>query len=92
MVFALFTSVAAWKGSSGIDDGESHHIIDLIRKAKKSIVISFGSPYVLSRFKEADVLIAAYEATEQAQKAVIKCLRGKMNFRGRLPVDLNINL
>ncbi len=92
MVFALFTSVAAWKGSSGIDDGESHHIIDLIRKAKKSIVISFGSPYVLSRFKEADVLIAAYEATEQAQKAVIKCLRGEMNFRGRLPVDLNIKL
>jgi len=92
MVFALFTSVAAWKGSSGIDDGESHHIIDLIRKAKNSIVISFGSPYVLSRFKEADMLIAAYEATEQAQKAVIKCLRGEMNFRGRLPVDLNIKL
>ena len=91
-VFALFTRVAAWKGSSGIDDGENHHIIDLIRKAKNSIVISFGSPYVLSRFKEADVLIAAYEATEQAQKAVIKCLRGEMNFRGRLPVDLNIKL
>ncbi|MBM4141231.1 MAG: hypothetical protein FJ242_07095 [Nitrospira sp.] len=91
-VFALFTSVAAWKGSSGIDDRESHHIKDLIRKAKNSIVISFGSPYVLRHFKEADMLITAYEATEQAQKAVMKCLRGEMNFRGRLPIDLNIKL
>lgn len=89
-IFTIFTSVTAWKGSSGIDNKEKHHIIELIKKVKNSIVISFGSPYVLSRFKEADVLIAAYEATEQAQKAVIKCLRGEMNFRGRLPVDLNI--
>jgi hypothetical protein len=89
-VFALFTSVAAWKGTSGIDDKESYHISELIRKAKKSIVISFGSPYILRHFKEADVLIAAYETTEQSQKAVIRCLKGKIDFKGHLPVKLNI--
>jgi len=87
-VFAIFTNVAAWKGSSGITDEEKKRIKYLIRKASRSIVISFGSPYVLRHFPEADILIAAYEATELAQKAVIKCLNGTMDMRGRLPVGL----
>jgi beta-N-acetylhexosaminidase len=87
-VFAIFTNVAAWKGSSGITDEEKKRIKHLIRKASRSIVISFGSPYVLRHFTEADILIAAYEATELAQKAVIKCLKGTMDVRGRLPIDL----
>lgn len=89
-VFAIFTSVAAWKGSSGISESEKERIRQLIKKARRSMVISFGSPYVLRHFKEAHILIAAYEATEQAQEAVIKCLTGRMDFRGRIPVNLNL--
>jgi hypothetical protein len=91
-LFAVFTSVAAWKGSSGIAEDERNRMNELIRKAKHSIVISFGSPYVLRHFKGADVLIAAYEATEQAQRAVLNCLKGRMGFTGRLPVKVNLNL
>jgi beta-N-acetylhexosaminidase len=89
-LFAIFTGVAAWKGSSGIDEDERNRMNELIREAEYSIIVSFGSPYVLRHFKEADVLIAAYEATEQAQRAVIKCLEGRLDFKGRLPVNLNI--
>ena len=89
VIFAIFTSVAAWKGSSGIDDAERERISELIKVAKTSIVISFGCPYVLRYFKEADILIAAYEANEHAQRAAIKCLQGEMNFQGRLPMTLN---
>jgi beta-glucosidase-like glycosyl hydrolase len=89
VLFAIFTSIAAWKGTSGIDDVERKRISQLIKMAKTSIVISFGCPYVLRYFEEADVLIAAYEATEQAQKAVVKCLTGEMDFKGQLPVRLN---
>ena len=87
-IFAVFTNIAAWKGSSGINDDEKKRIHELMRRARHSIVISFGSPYVLRHFPEADVLIAAYEATEQAQTAVVQCLEGLLDFRGRLPVDL----
>jgi len=89
-LFAIFTSVAAWKGSSGIAEDERSRMNELIRKAKYSIVVSFGSPYVLRHIKGADVLIAAYEATEQAQRAVIKCLEGRMDFMGRVPVKVNL--
>ncbi len=88
-IFAIFTSVAAGAGSSGIEENEKNRINELIRKAGNSIVISFGSPYVLRHFREADLLIAAFEPTRQAQKAVIKCLTGEMDFKGRLPVKLN---
>jgi beta-glucosidase-like glycosyl hydrolase len=89
-VFAVFTSIAAWRGSSGIDEDEENRIKELIRKSRNSIVISFGSPYVLRHFRDADILIAAYEASEQAQKAVIKCLKGELDFKGRLPIKLSV--
>ena len=89
-VFAVFTSVSAWKGSSGIDEIEKERINRSIRGAGHSIVISFGSPYILRHFREADLLIAAYEPTERAQKAVIRCLSGNLKFQGRLPVSLDI--
>ncbi len=91
VLLAIFTETAAWKGSSGIEDEERLRVVELIRKAKRSIVISFGSPYVLRYFKEADVLIAAYEANEQAQEAVIRCLRGEMEFRGQMPVKVLVS-
>ena len=88
-IFAIFTSVSAWKGSSGISENDRNRIHDLMRKAGHSIAISFGSPYVLRHFKDADTLIAAYEATEQAQRAVIECIEGRLDFKGRIPVKID---
>ena len=87
-IFALFSEVAAWRGNSGMDNQEMEQIMELIKKAKNSIVISYGSPYILHYFKEADILIAAYDASKQSQEAVIKCLKGEIDFKGRLPVKL----
>jgi beta-N-acetylhexosaminidase len=91
IIIAVFTSVAAWKGSSGIGEDERSRVRKLIERAERSIVVSFGSPYVLRHFREADVLIAAYEATEQAQHAVMKCLAGEMEFKGRPPVKIDVH-
>jgi beta-N-acetylhexosaminidase len=89
-VIAIFTSVSAWKGSSGISESEKDRIKRLIKEARHSIVISFGSPYILKHFRDADILIAAYEPTEQAQKAVMERLEGKLEFKGKLPVKLDV--
>jgi beta-N-acetylhexosaminidase len=86
VLIALFTSIAAWRGSSGIRDEERIKLTGLLSKARRSIIVSFGSPYVLRYFKDADVLIAAYDSTVQAQEAVLKCLRGAIPFTGRLPI------
>ena len=88
VVLALFTSIAAWEGSSGIRDEEIYIVNKFIQDAGRSIVISFGSPYVLKYFEEADILIAAYDSYGQAQSSVLKCLKGEVSFQGRLPVEL----
>jgi beta-glucosidase-like glycosyl hydrolase len=90
IIVAIFTNVAAWKGSSGISEGEIRYLKELMNKSRHSIVISFGSPYVLRHFNEAEILIAAYDPTEQAQSSVIKCLNGELSFRGRLPVNFEL--
>jgi beta-glucosidase-like glycosyl hydrolase len=91
VILAIFTIIAAWQGSSGISDEDRKRIKTVIARAKQSIVISFGSPYVLRYFTEADALIAAYDSSVQAQRAAMKCLKGDMQFQGTLPVSLNLS-
>lgn len=88
IIIALFTRIAAWEGSSGMRDKDINIIKDLIKRAGNSIVISFGNPYVLRHFMEADALIAAYDTTGQAQSSVMKCLTGEIAFQGHLPIEL----
>ncbi len=87
-VLAIFSSVAAWRGSSGISDSEIQKVKELMQIAKKSIIISFGSPYILRRFSSAGVLIAAYDTAEYYQEAVAGLLKGKGEFMGHLPIRL----
>jgi len=88
-IFAIFTNVSAWSGTSGIHDIEIQKIKRLMKNSKKSIIISFGSPYILRHFNDADILIAAYEAGENQQNAVLKLLnKGMRYFKGYLPVKL----
>jgi beta-glucosidase-like glycosyl hydrolase len=90
VIIALFTSIAAWEGSSGIRHENINIIRKIIKKSLNSVVISFGSPYVLRHFSEADMLIAAYDTATQAQSSVIKCLTGERDFTGSLPVTLSL--
>jgi beta-N-acetylhexosaminidase len=88
VVIAIFTSVAAWHGSSGISEEERRKLESVMKTFRHSIIISFGSPYVLRYFDSADMLIAAYDPTIQAQQAVINCLGGRSVFSGILPVHM----
>jgi hypothetical protein len=42
----------------------------------KSAVISFDSPYILDQFKDADVLIAAYDRMDEIQQAAAELVGG----------------
>jgi len=89
VIIALFTTVAAWQGSSGISEDDQDKIKAIINESQSSTVISFGSPYVLRQFKEADMLIAAYDSSIYAQNAVFDCLINNKEFQGSLPVNIN---
>jgi beta-N-acetylhexosaminidase len=88
LVMAIFTNVSAWHGSSGIDGSEKYRLNAIIKKTRRSIIVSFGSPYILRHFDEAGILVAAYEPTIQAQQSALNCLTGRALFKGKLPVRM----
>ena len=90
VMFLLFPPTGRGNGPAPMESGETESLKRLMRGNSPAIVVSFGSPYVLNQFKEADVLIAAYDATVDAQDAVFRCITGERPFQGELPVELEV--
>src|SRR5574341_168597 len=85
VVLAIFSRVSASKGRSGISPKLKDAALEILRMAKaagkRSVVISFDSPYILGQFRDADLLIAGYDRMEEIQIAAAELLtagaRGK---------------
>ena len=88
IVFALFSSRRAWKGSVGLNLRHIQLIQEAAANATPVVVISFGSPYFLRRFPDVDSYLCAYRWDSEAQKAAAKALFGEIDIKGRLPVSL----
>ncbi len=88
LVFALFSSLRAWKGSVGLD----LRYVRMIQKAAENstpvIVISFGSPYFLRHFPGVDCYLCAYRWEAPAQRAAAKAIFGEVDVTGKLPVSI----
>ncbi|MCI0468878.1 MAG: hypothetical protein L0Y62_02295 [Nitrospirae bacterium] len=91
ILIALFTNIAAFKGMPELKDEEMKHIKRLLNKSRRSIIVSFGNPYVLSHFKKADLLVAAYDASENTQRIVFESLSGYREFTGKIPVSIDLH-
>jgi beta-glucosidase-like glycosyl hydrolase len=81
VVLAVYSKISASKGHSGLDEKlwrMARKIFDVVKSAQgKSIVISFDSPYILDRFKDADLRIAAYDRMDVIQLAAAELLTGE---------------
>ena len=88
VILALFSSLRSGKGS--VDLLPSH--IDLVRELswakKKTLVISFGSPYFLRHFPDVDGYLCLYRNTPQAQEGAARAVCGEIDIEGRLPVSI----
>lgn len=71
VIIPIFSKVSAWKGSSGLSKASSDKIREAVDKAGRSVLISFGSPYILNSFY-ADVMIDAFDPADSMQRAVVE--------------------
>jgi len=80
VVIAIFSKISASKGRSGISPKLRDAAFALLRKARtagrRSAVVSFDSPYILDQFRDADLLIAAYDRMDAIQEAAAEMLAG----------------
>lgn len=88
IVFGLFSSLRAWKGSVGLNQKHIQLIQEAAGSSTPVVVISFGSPYFLRQFPDVDCYLCAYRWDDLAQEAAAKALFGEIDITGRLPVSL----
>ena len=88
VILALFSSLRSGKGS--VDLLPRH--IDLVRELswakKKTLVVSFGSPYFLRHFPEIDAYLCLYRNSPQSQEVAARAVCGEIDIEGRLPVSI----
>jgi beta-N-acetylhexosaminidase len=71
----------------GLGSNESE-ILGVLSKAKIPIIaVVFGSPYSLARLPFFEGMIVAYENETEAQEAAAEVVLGKLEPKGRLPID-----
>jgi beta-glucosidase-like glycosyl hydrolase len=58
------------------------------RAGRKTIAISFGSPYILHAIPDVSTYICAYGIQPVLQRAAVRAVRGTVAMTGRLPVTL----
>jgi len=87
-VFAVFSSLRAWKGSVGLVEKHVQVIKEAAEDETPVVVVSFGNPYFLGQFPEVDAYLCAFRQDSPAQEAAAKALFGELDILGKLPVSL----
>ena len=83
------------RGRSYVNFGIDSLIIDFVDELsqnKNVVLVFFGNPYALAKFKNLErfaAIIAAYDNSEEAQICSAKALFGRQKFYGKLPVSIN---
>lgn len=88
VIAALFVRVADRKGSIGLPDDQAELLSRILKQAKPVVVIGFGSPYLVERFPQAPVWLAAFSTADVSQRAAARALFGEIPVGGKLPVSV----
>jgi beta-N-acetylhexosaminidase len=87
-IAALFVRVADRKGNVGFPDDQRAFINDLVAAGKPTVVVSFGSPYLIERFPDAKMWLAEFSTNDVSQRAVARALFGQIAIQGTIPVEV----
>lgn len=88
VLVSAFVRVASSKGTAAMIEGHAALIQRLQATKLPLIVLSFGSPYLLTQFPNVPVYICTYGQTASSQRAAIEAIFGEFDIRGRLPISL----
>ena len=90
VVFASFVRVVAYKVQSGKADARQVQLMRAIReRARRFVVMIFGSPYVLDALPGIENCVLAYGDDQYCIQAAVQAAFGEIPARGRLPVTVN---
>ena len=86
VLFAPSIRVAAWRGAIGLPE-PLVRIIDASGRERPTMLVSFGTPYLLSQVPRVPGYMIAWTANPLTEEAVAAALAGAV-ISGRLPIEL----
>ena len=87
VLFSPYVRVTAGKTGLGIPQPVAA-MINATSKKKPTVIISFGSPYILSQFPDIGTYVLAWGQWDVSQRAAARALAGVIPITGRLPIAI----
>ncbi len=88
VIVSAYVVAARTDGEPNVPEELSDFVRTLADRRVPHIVISFGNPYLLSDFPEAQAYMLAWSASEASQVAAARALFGQIPIRGQTPTRL----
>ncbi|MGA9887687.1 MAG: serine hydrolase, partial [Candidatus Acidiferrales bacterium] len=87
-IAALFVRVADRKGNVGLPDDQRAFVDQMLAAGKPTVVMAFGSPYLIERFPGAPTWLAEFATNDVSQRAAVRALFGQVAMQGQIPVTV----
>lgn len=88
VICLIFTTVGAWKKESFLPGNYRSVLSKLETLPQEKVLVSFGSPYVVSGFGGFDTVLCVFDTMDVCQAAAGDVLSGKIKAGGVIPVKL----
>ncbi len=88
VICLIYTTVGAWKKELQLPESYRSILKGLENTPKEKVLISFGSPYVVSEFMNFDTVLSVFDILSVCQSAAADMLLGKIESEGNLPVEI----
>ena len=88
VIIPAFIKAKAFQGTVSLSRKNAFFINKLLQTNKNVIMLSFGSPYLLSAFPEISTYLCAYGDVPVSQRAMLNAIEGRQGITGKLPVSI----
>jgi hypothetical protein len=89
VVLALYLRLQSGRGEAGLFEGQDKLVHQLLKQGKPVVLVTFGNPYAVIPFADAEVLLVAYEQSLESVSTVAGILQGMQPARGTLPITVD---
>ena len=86
-LFAANVKPISWRGNIALSDSLAQ-LITVTDSTKPTLLVSFGSPYLLNQTPTVKSYLIAWSGARAAERAVARALLGLSPVRGRLPIRI----
>ena len=88
IVVAAFATVAANRGSVGLNGELTPFIAKLTEGSAPVAIVAMGNPYLLSAFPKTAAYLATFSSTPPSESSAVKALFGEIPVTGHMPVTI----